>query len=339
MKDIAPELLVQLKTRFSERVELNPKIRALYKKIRDGSATYADAGDYAYLVGDALSKAFSEILTPDAIPDGKMYFNIADRVIRPLLEHDHDIVSGAAAMVQAALNQKAGISIKPQTVPVNEDRIAGIIDKVSDAEKFEDVAWVLGEPVKNFSQSVVDETLKANVNFHGRSGLHPKVIRKSERKCCKWCSSLAGEYSYPDVPKDVYRRHERCRCTVDYDPGDGKGKLQNVHTRQWTDPEYDATMDERRIIGLRVNGTPVKKMSQHVHERMSERNITIEAVQDAIEHPLKIGEVKYDEQGRPSFTITGKKATIAINPETGEITTAYPTHTKLANKLMKKGGR
>lgn len=27
---------------------------------------------------------------------------------------------------------------------------------------------------------------------------------------------------YPDVPPDVYRRHERCRCTVLYDPADGK---------------------------------------------------------------------------------------------------------------------
>ena len=44
---------------------------------------------------------------------------------------------------------------------------------------------------------------------------------------------------------------------------------------------------------------------------------------------------KYDDRGRLSFMGGGKKATIAINPETGTITTTYPTHSKTAKKLMK----
>ena len=260
MEDIAPQLLEQLKKRFSESIAANPKIRALYKRIEAGEATYTDAEEYAYLIGQALSHTFGNYLSSDILPDGRMYFNIAERVIRPLLEEDHAIISEAAAMVQTFLNQQAGLGLKAQTVAVNADRIKGIIDKVSDAEVFDDVAWVLDEPVKNFSMNVVDETLKANVNFQGRSGLTPKIIRKSERKCCDWCAQLAGEYDYPDVPDEVYQRHERCRCTVEYDPADGKRKRQNVHTKKWTDSDDYDTLEVRKNVGRQ---SILSELAQH----------------------------------------------------------------------------
>lgn len=248
MEDVAPQLLEQLQKRFSEKISLNPKIRALLKRIRNGDAGYADAGDYAWLIGQALADVFRENLSSEVLPDGRMYYNIAQRVLRPLLEEDHAIVSEAAALVQTALNQKANIGIKAQTVPVNKDRIDGIVNKVSESDTFDDVAWVLDEPVKNFSMNVVDETLWANVSFQGRAGLQPKVIRRAERKCCEWCSQLVGVYDYPDVPDDVYRRHERCRCTVEYDPGDGR--RQNVHTKRLTLPGERDIIEERKRFGL-----------------------------------------------------------------------------------------
>lgn len=74
----------------------------------------------------------------------------------------------------------------------------------------------------NFSQSVVDDTVKANADFQYKAGLKPKIIRTEAGNCCDWCKGLAGVYAYPDVLKDVYRRHRFCWCTVDYHPGDGK---------------------------------------------------------------------------------------------------------------------
>lgn len=246
MEDIAPELLERMQKRFAEKISVNPKIRAIYKRIEDGLATYADAEEYAWLIGQALAEVFRENLSSAVLPDGRMYFNIADRVLRPLLEADHAVVSDAAAMVQTALNQKANIGIKAQTVPVNTDRIDGIVNKVSESDTFDAVSWVLDEPVKNFSMNVVDETLRANVDFQGKSGLNPKVIRKAERRCCEWCSNLAGVYDYP-VDREVYQRHENCRCTVEYDPGDGR--RQNVHTKRWTDTADSDTLEARKTFG------------------------------------------------------------------------------------------
>ena len=119
---------------------------------------------------------------------------------------------------------------------MDEDRIDGILNKVCAAEHYEDVAHMLDEPVRTFSRMAVDDTLKANVQFQGRAGLRPRVVRRTTGSCCEWCSRLAGSYDYPHVPADVYRRHERCRCKVEYDPGDGR--RQNVWDKKWTeDPE------------------------------------------------------------------------------------------------------
>lgn len=260
MEDIAPGLLLRIRSRFAIYMNENQTIREIAKKIEEGVATYPDVERYALQIGEALSKAFADNLGADALPDGKMYYNIADRVLRPLLEEDHDLISDAARMVQTAQNQKAGIGIKAQTVAVNADRIQGIIDKISDASDFDTVSWMLDAPVINFSQAVVDDIIRANVNFQGRAGLRPKIIRKAERKCCKWCSDLAGEYDYPDVPEDVYRRHENCRCTVEYDPADGKRKRQDVHTKQWTDAEQYDKLEERKKVGTH---TLVSDLAQH----------------------------------------------------------------------------
>lgn len=247
MEDIAPKLLEDIQKDFELNLKKNSKAAAFIKKLQEQSATYVDAGEYAEEVGSALADDFKKNLTAETLPDGKMYFNIADRVIREMLTKDYELVSEAAAEVQRILNEAAEIGIKPQKAPLNEDRIDGFVNKVSAAEQYEDVAWVLDEPVKTFSRSVVDDTLRANVNFQGKAGLSPKIIRRTTRKCCEWCDMLAGVYEYPDVPQNVYHRHERCRCTVDYDPGNGK-KRQYVWSKEWRTQEERDNIESRKTL-------------------------------------------------------------------------------------------
>lgn len=153
----------------------------------------------------------------------------------------------AAVRAQQAMNNAAGIGLKAQPAPVDSQRIDGILNRVVSAERYDDAAWVLDEPVKTFSRSAVDETLRRNVEFQGKAGLAPRIIRRAESHCCKWCSALEGVYTYPDVPKDVYRRHANCRCSVEYDPGGGK--RQNVHSKGWTEPE-EVLEQRKQIEGL-----------------------------------------------------------------------------------------
>lgn len=231
-QDIAPALLGRIRADFLR----------LLRNAAPSAATYPAALDYADLVGGALAEAFRLHLSADTLPDGRMYWNIADRVLRPLLEEDHALVADAAAAVQQQLNEAACLRLLAQRVPVDEDRIDGILNKVCAAEHYEDVAHMLDEPVRTFSRMAVDDTLKANVQFQGRAGLHPRVVRRTTGSCCEWCSRLAGSYDYPHVPADVYRRHERCRCKVEYDPGDGR--RQNVWDKKWT--ENPETLQARK---------------------------------------------------------------------------------------------
>lgn len=169
-----------------------------------------------------MADAFGSEIVPGVLPDDKMYYNIVKRIIGPSLQYNYDLVGDYARDVQTLLNEQAGLSIKGIKPEINQDRIAGIINKISNYETFDQGKWLLDEPVVNFSQSVVDDTVKANADFQYKAGLRPKIIRTEAGNCCDWCKGLGGVYDYPNVPQDVYRRHRFCRCMVDYHPGDGK---------------------------------------------------------------------------------------------------------------------
>ena len=160
-----------------------------------------------------------------------MYFNIAERILNGTMKENYNLVSNYSTEVQEALNSTAGMGLKAVKPPLNQDRVDGIVFRVSSAEDFDDIKWILDEPIIIFSQSIVDEFIKLNVEFHNDIGLSPKIIRREAGGCCDWCRELVGEYQYPDVPDDIYRRHRYCRCTVDYYPGDGR--RQNVHSKKW----------------------------------------------------------------------------------------------------------
>ena len=160
--DIAPELLEQIREAFSRNIEESDEIQRLYQAIQAGTATYAEAEQYGIAVGEALAQAFREYLSSADLPHGKLYYNLADRVVRPLIEEDFDLVAAAAAQVQKSLNEKAGIGLAVQTAEVDDDRVDGIIKSLSNADQYDDIAWLLEEPLVNLSLSAVTDTLKKN---------------------------------------------------------------------------------------------------------------------------------------------------------------------------------
>lgn len=243
MEDIAPKLLKNIEDEFRRMFNNNKDIASVYAKIRDGTATYEQANTFAIEVGKILAGAYRNNLSADILPDGRMYYNIAERIIDPTMTNNYSLITEVTDQVQKALNKAAGIGIREMTPELNKNKIEGIINKVSAAENYDHVAWVLDEPVKTFSQSIVDDAIRKNAEFHSKAGMKPKIVRKVAGNCCDWCKAIAGTYTYPDnVPHDVYRRHQRCQCTVDYHPGNGK--KQNVHSKQWKN-ELDMEEKER----------------------------------------------------------------------------------------------
>ncbi len=85
-----------------------------------------------------------------------------------------------------------------------------------------------------------------------------------------------------------------------------------------------------------ANGLSVTGASGHVIQRISERNVSAENIIDTLRHPLHIGDIKVDANGRPSQRFIGTHATVNVNPESGIIATVWKTGTKTIKKYERR---
>lgn len=256
MNDIVPELIKSIQKDWHERLDGDEDLTKLDQKIDSGKGDYKDADTVSQKIGGHLSDSLDQHLSSDTLPDGKMHYNISNRVFNDVLKEDHQMVSERCQKVQSTLNEKAGIGIKPIDVEPDQDRIDGIVELSSKADSYDDVKKEVNNAVQTFSQCVADVHARRNFEFQGEAGLGPKIIRKTRGKCCSWCDKLVGEYEYPVENEDVYKRHRHCDCTVEYDPGSGKNKRQNVHTKKWHDINSEEA--KRRI----ENNEDVKELNR-----------------------------------------------------------------------------
>lgn len=277
--DISKDILKRLEESFGEKIKSNKKIKYLLKKLENDEATYKEANEYAIELGQILAETYKENIKSDELPNGRMYYNIGDKTITPTMKNNYELISEYSKDVQTLINKKTGLGLNGIKAPLNEDRIHGIVQRLADEEDYEKTKWILDENMVNFSQSVVDDTVRKNAESHFKLGLEPKIYRESSGKCCKWCSKLDGIYNYFEVKNtgnDVFRRHRNCRCTVEYVPGGGKYKSKNVHNKDWSYFEEDDIIKKRikdddsgndlfisnvrkKLLDLDIEYNPVKK--------------------------------------------------------------------------------
>ena len=138
----------------------------------------------------------------------------------------------------------------------------GLVERISDSDDMKLIQNTMSESITNFTQSVVDDTIRTNAEFHSKLGLKPKIRRTSTGKCCEWCQQVVGVYDYQEVKEtnnDVFRRHRYCRCEVDYDPGDGR--KQNVHTKRWENYEEKYKIETRKNFEVSNMKNKLKNIS------------------------------------------------------------------------------
>lgn len=225
-------------------VEKDKRIQALSKKINEGRGTYADADALASRSGKHAGRAITDAVLDEAV-DGKMEEEAAAAILQPTMVENHKYVANLTETVQKGINRKAGNRLGAVRPELNQSRIDGLAKEIADAEDVLQLATRLPSQIENASMSIVDDSVSENFSFQHGIGLTPKIVRTAEADCCKWCAELEGEYEYDDVKKtgsDVYRRHDNCRCTVEFVPGDGS--RQNVHTKKI---QYDKDATEERI--------------------------------------------------------------------------------------------
>lgn len=270
MADIAPELLEKIRADFESKFSASKLAKKIQKKILNSTATYADTLEYAAEIGEILSKVLTSHLSSETLPNGRLYYNIAERILRPMLEESYALTADVACEVQQIINRKMEVGIKAARPGVNKDRIDGIINITSGKDVFDDIAYMLKEPLVNFTQAVVDDTVKVNAELHYNAGLEPVIKRTARASACDWCKRLAGVYDYSDVKaagNPVFMRHRDCRCLVEYDPRNGK--LQNVHTKKWSDDEAA----QRRIRESQIRAEEYAKSEAEKKLRRQKLNL------------------------------------------------------------------
>lgn len=246
--DIAPEILNDIMDHFEGAWHDNEKLPGLMDKLKSGTATYAEANEYAAEVGRMMKEAYATNLSSDRLPDGKCYYNIADKIIRDTEHMQYTRVTDYTMQVQQNLNKKAGIGLKAIAPEEDKGLVQSLINKAANADQYDDVAAYVSQTMESMSKKVVDHSIKANADFQYKAGMCPKIIRSGGSGCCEWCSGLSGKYNYPDVPSEVYARHNNCTCTVEYVPGDGK--RQDVWSKNWISEEEAQRREELKTLGL-----------------------------------------------------------------------------------------
>lgn len=104
-------------------------------------------------------------------------------------------------------------------------------------DKFE---RLLSSTFENINQSMYDDWVEENTRFRAQAGLKAFIIRREVYRCCDWCRSLSGIFEYGTEPKDIYKRHDNCKCLVTFKSE--RGTYQDV----WSKKEFN-TQREARI--------------------------------------------------------------------------------------------
>lgn len=247
--DVAPKLYNQIKTEIDNALKSDKKAVAIQKRVAKGAATHADTEAYALRVGKISSNALLKNLDNADLPNGEMYYNIAQRTVGQTLKDNLDRVNKVGKSVQVSLNSAAGIGLSAMIGKMNNDRLHELVSDIANCEELDHARELMGEPVINMTQGFADDLIKENADMQYSVGLKPTITRTAESGCCEWCENLAGTYEYPlsDEQEEIYHRHENCRCVVEYHPAKSNS-AQNVHTKQWhTDT---ATLNARKAYGL-----------------------------------------------------------------------------------------
>lgn len=214
--DVAPDLNEQIMTQLRKALANDRRIRALFDKLAAGKADYEDAHKVSQIAGEHATAALQKALRPDVLPDRRLYYNIAERTLKPAIEYADGVVDNFTKIMQTKKNQRAGMNIKAVRPRQNTETIDNLCGLASDYEDFEDGRWVLDKPVQTTVENVVDRFVRVNAAFASRSGLHPTMIRIAEVDCCPWCAGLDGVFDFGSQPAEFYARHNNCRCTTDY---------------------------------------------------------------------------------------------------------------------------
>lgn len=279
-----------IKPLFLAELQADARAMELWAMIEDGTATYAIASEYAAHVGDALAR----VLRANAPVEDISEWDIED-LIPKSLGLDHQMVTGACQRVQEALNEDAGLGIRFQAPGFDSSRAYGIVTELRNNPEFVNIQDTFYDQLVNFSQNVVDEAIRDNARVLSGAGIESKVIRVAEFRACPWCRAIAGTYDYEDVKatgSDVWRRHENCRCTIDFvTERNGRRYEERVNNQRRANGDTSPASQVARTEPRRTATTTMRRLTDE------ERNLSPEQVRALEEAAQRLAEYRAKHGG------------------------------------------
>ena len=306
MNDIGKELYERVRADFERRLaaEKHPP-----KDMRGVS-------DYSARVGRYLAEAIAANVTEDALPDRRLYYNIAESILEPSLRTNYELVNDTAAEVQRLLDEKQGLRIKPARADYPEERVHAVIGAASEEGiEFDRALRRMTSPAENITQSFADDFMQANAEQRSRAGFDTFIERQGGLNCCPWCAGLVGVFAYPKgLPKEVFARHDNCTCSVTY--GTKGGARQHVWSKQtWSsaqEREYLRLRDEekKKAGGKRLTEKQVAAIIAKVGSQPRKLTYKEALVRGGFAQPRRLtggangGIIRYNDNGEAMYPPT-----------------------------------
>ncbi|MBQ1538347.1 MAG: hypothetical protein IIZ73_08550 [Ruminococcus sp.] len=324
--------IAQVIAAYEKLLRQSGRIQTLEKKLADGTITMKEGAELNDLRAKAFGRAFSGSVL--GIERGSREGACVD-----LLKDRCADVDELAQAAQKAVLARQGLNLTPPTAPFEEDRARKIGHSLEDETvPDETIERRARSATENMIKYQYDRNMKKGAATCASAGLKTYIIRDSGSGCCKWCDEVSGKFVYGSEPKDVYRRHDNCTCTVVYESGRGR---QNVWSKQYWSQEQ-----EREYLRLRDEMAPKRlnaKQAQALRERVGEltfgqrndiiKNIVLpsetdeilsmsaetkQLISNAIDSVLKDYDVKIDEFVTESLDANYKNVPFQFQPQKGK---------------------
>ena len=209
----------QLRAALDKKLAADPSLRAVVKRIKNGTATLTASAEYARVLSHILGREVSANV-----------LDLDDRagVVTQLLRDCYGDVNSIYAQTQTLLDEQAGIHIRPQQPDFPAERVDQFTHSLIDPTVKDSVIKRRAKSgCETITKSYHDDCIKKNAQFRHDAGLKCYIVRIGT-KCCEWCSDVAGKYEFGEQPDGIFRRHDNCDCTIIYDGQVLRGK-QNAN--------------------------------------------------------------------------------------------------------------
>lgn len=222
--------IAQVIAAYEKLTRQSGRIQALEKKLADGTISLKEAAELNSLRARAFGRALSGKVL--GIAQGER-----EGTCTALLREGCNDVDELAQAAQRTVLARQGLNLMPPTADFEEERASKIGHSLEDTTvPDETIQRRARSATENMLNSQYDRNMKKGADTCASAGLKTYIVRDSGSGCCKWCDEVSGKFVYGTEPKDVYRRHDNCTCTVTYESGRGR---QNVWSKQYWSKEQE----------------------------------------------------------------------------------------------------